>query len=198
MEQENIIEIAKKARAKGFENARARDVMFVANKLIFDYESVFLYKSIINSSATEDEVCKYESSDLIRFIEREVASLKLKKYSSYNNSISFDENRQGLEEELNNLLEIRKKTSDGFDAPLDIKDQLALSKGIADIRVKLNDKFGSNEKEINRVVSVHTKNNFICPINNKECYIATKEDLINKYGLIDKKDLERKYTLIPK
>ena len=56
---------------------------------------------------------------------------------------------------------------------------------LTDISVKLNDKFSVNDTNNQRVVIVNKKFNAICDCG-REIYVPTKEDLMEKYNLIEK------------
>ena len=65
---------------------------------------------------------------------------------------------------------------------IDKKDGLKI---LTDISVKLNDKFSVNDTNNQRVVIVNKKFNAICDCG-REIYVPTKEDLMEKYNLIEK------------
>ena len=97
------------------------------------------------------------------------------------NKMSFDENRE-------EMVKLLKKTQDSMDEGLiEAKDALKI---MADIRVKLNDKFNVNDRSQESLVIVEPKFNFVCPHTKRECYIATKENLMKKYNLVEKIDNE--------
>lgn len=91
--------------------------------------------------------------------------------------ITFEENRKEMEALLN-------------------KTQIALEKGIiepkdafkimADIRVKLNDKFKVESKQQDRMIVVEKKFDFVCPHTRRECYQLDKEDAMKKWNLMEK------------
>lgn len=102
-----------------------------------------------------------------------VAKKKKKKVTS--EDISFEENKA----EILNLI---KATKQAFErGEIEAKDALKIE---ADLRVKLNDKFGANEQDQGQVVHVFTKYNAICSCG-REIYIPTKKDLMEKYGLVE-------------
>lgn len=102
---------------------------------------------------------------------------KKKKKVSSSEDISFEENKA----EILNLI---KATKQAFErGEIEAKDALKIE---ADLRVKLNDKFGANEQVQDQVVHVFTKYNSICSCG-REIYIPTKEDLMGKYGLVEEK-----------
>ena len=65
---------------------------------------------------------------------------------------------------------------------IDIKDGLKI---LADLSVKLNDKFNVTSEEKDQMIVVNKKYNSICQCG-RELYIPTKEDLMDKYNLVEK------------
>ena len=68
------------------------------------------------------------------------------------------------------------------DGLVDPKDGLKI---MADIRVKLNDKFKVESKQQDRMIVVERKFNFVCPATRKECYQLDKEYAMKKWNLIE-------------
>lgn len=104
-------------------------------------------------------------------------------------TITFEENREGLENqlvEIRALIEELKKDPNGYDP----KTMALLIKTEADIRVKLNDKFGAAEKSNEQYIIVQKKFDFICPHTRRECYQMTKDDAMKKWHLIEDSNWE--------
>ena len=92
-------------------------------------------------------------------------------------TITFEENRREMELLL-------KKTQQSMDDGLvDPKDGLKI---MADIRVKLNDKFKVESKQQDRMIVVERKFSGICKYCHHEIYVPSEEELMEKYGLIKK------------
>ena len=90
--------------------------------------------------------------------------------------ISFEENKEYM-------LKLKADTEKAMeDGEIDKKDGLKI---LTDISVKLNDKFSVNDTNNQRVVIVNKKFNAICDCG-REIYVPTKEDLMEKYNLIEK------------
>lgn len=96
------------------------------------------------------------------------------------NDISFEENKAGLIELLNKL----QQAIDNKE--ISTKDALKIE---ADVRTKLNDKFGASEKDNGNVVVVEPKFNYICPYTRRECYIHSKEECMKRYNLVEKEEI---------
>ena len=91
-------------------------------------------------------------------------------------TITFEENRREMELLL-------KKTQQAMDDGLvDPKDALKI---MADIRVKLNDKFKVESKQRERTIIVQRKFDYICPKNHVECYQLDKDFAMKKWNLIE-------------
>ena len=86
--------------------------------------------------------------------------------------------------EIRALIEELKTDPNGYDP----KTMALLIKTEADIRVKLNDKFGASEKTSEQYVVVQPKCNHICEITHRECWLQTKEYAKEHWHLIDDPD----------
>lgn len=91
--------------------------------------------------------------------------------------ITFEQNRR----EMEILLEKTQQAME--DGLVDPKDALKI---MADIRVKLNDKFKVESKQQDRMIVVERKFDYICPKNHVECYQLDKEFAMSKWNLIEK------------
>lgn len=102
---------------------------------------------------------------------------KKKKIVSEDEDISFEENKAYM---LKLKKDIEKAIEDG---EMEKKDGY---KALADISVKLNDKFQVQGEVKEQLIVVNTKFNAICGSCGREIYIPTKEDLMEKYNLVEK------------
>lgn len=104
---------------------------------------------------------------------------KKKKKVSSSEDISFEENKA----EILNLI---KATKQAFErGEIEAKDALKIE---ADLRVKLNDKFGANEQVQDQIVVVQQKYDSICSRCGTEIARRpiTKEEAMKMYDLIEK------------
>lgn len=104
---------------------------------------------------------------------------KKKKKISSSEDISFEENKA----EILNLI---KATKQAFEkGEIEAKDALKIE---ADLRVKLNDKFGANEQVQDQIVVVQQKYDSICSRCGTEIARRpiTKEEAMKMYDLIEK------------
>lgn len=196
---EKIIEEAKK---QSYE-VRVRDVGYavlvvglgdeaLAYKLIFSddgnettYKELPHIKFLINYLKAED--LKKNESKEAEDIARLIAQSKGKKASDKNDgSMTFEENREGIEQQLREIVELKKDAMNPIEGEgADLKTLALLQKTEADLRVKLNDKFGAAEKTAEQYIIVQKKFDFICPHTHRECYQMTKEDAMSKWNLIE-------------
>jgi hypothetical protein len=101
---------------------------------------------------------------------------KRKKSEDDDDDITFEENKAYM---LKLKKDIEKAIEDG---EMEKKDGY---KALADISVKLNDKFQVQGEDKEQIIIVNAKYNALCDCG-KEIYIPTKEDLMEKYNLVEK------------
>ena len=106
--------------------------------------------------------------------------------------MTFEENREGIETQLREIVELKKEAMNpmGDEQGADLKTLALLQKTEADLRVKLNDKFGAAEKTAEQYIIVQKKFDFICPHTRRECYQMTKDDAMKKWHLIEDSNWE--------
>lgn len=167
-----------------------RDISYVI--LFFEYSnSVVAYKSVFDKDADEQTINKYDASKKIDFLKMYINSNFRKEEKKTRRAkakvedtneeliqdITFEENKAKLIAMLQKVNELVEK------GEMSAKDGV---KAEIEIRSKLNDKFKVSEEGGQQYIIVEKKYNFICPHLHKECYIYTKEDLMEEYGLIEK------------
>lgn len=164
-----------------------RDISYVLLSKEYDSESI-AYKSIFGKDSDKDIIEGYAKSKKIVFLNNYVKANfkkekekdpKKKKSSADGNleDITFEENKSAI---IDLIQKIKQQAEIGAIEP---KDALKME---LDARTKLNDKFDVEKEQGQQYVIVEKKFNFICPHLHKECYVYTKEDLMEKYGLIEK------------
>ena len=94
--------------------------------------------------------------------------------------ITFEENKSALTKMIADI------EADMTKGVIEKKDGYAR---IVDIRTKLNDKFKVEAAEKDRMIVVEKKYNDVCVHCHHEIYVPTKEDLMEKYNLIERKDI---------
>lgn len=159
-----------------FPNLGVREVSFALLLDSFDdpqmaADAIFPNKGVSGrDSALRDDVARLRRALHSVMSERGDQSLE--------NTISKEENRA----ELIRMIEIIKRDMDSGE--IERKDGLKM---IADIRVKLNDKFEIEERSTQRrLIVVPQKRNMICAHTQRECtYWPTKEACMQHYKLFE-------------
>lgn len=162
----------------------------LAHKLIFGddgneatYRELPHIKYLVNYLKAED--LKKNESKEAEDIAKLITKSKGKKTDATNDgSMTFEENREGIETQLREIVELKKEAMDD-EKGADLKTLALLQKTEADLRVKLNDKFGAAEKTAEQYIIVQKKFDFVCPHTRRECYQMTKEDAMKKWNLIE-------------
>ena len=171
---QGIIKECKDSKA----NITTRDIAYVVlcNEL---EDKEVAYKCVFGAdkgfSMKNHNVYK-ESADIALL--KQFVDLAQKKHSSKANKddITFEENKAYM-------LKLKKDTEKAMNkGEIDKKDGLKI---LADLSVKLNDKFQVREERVEQVVHVFSKFNAICQCG-REIYIPTKEDMMKKYNLVEK------------
>lgn len=190
MDKKDIQKIIDKYQSKGTE-IKLRDIAFAILSNFIPEE--YSYAVTFSPVATTQEVAKYKDLDYIKNLRKDIStkinSAPKKKHDANFKGVTFEENREELINLLNELQDAKIK------GKIDAKDAIKIE---ADIRTKLNDKFGASEKVETNHVIVNTKFNHICDWTHKECFLQTKEYAMSQWNLVDYDDIKSKYDLIPK
>ena len=171
---EDLNKIVEKAQKDGY-FVKVRDISYVILRNSFDDYSV-AYMSLYGSMDRE-EVEKYENSKEIAYLKKVIGKYINKRKGAKEGDITFEENKAYM---LKLKADTEKAMADG---EIETKDGLKI---LADISVKLNDKFSVSDMAKEQLIFVNIKYNSICDKCGAELYIPTKEDLIKKYNLIEK------------
>lgn len=135
----------------------------------------------------QSEQLQAKEKDEAAEIAKLIANSKGRKTDNSDGSMTFEENREGIEQQLREIVELKKDAMNPTEGEgADLKTLALLQKTEADLRVKLNDKFGAAEKTAEQYIIVHPKFNKICPYTRHECYEMTKEWAMEHYNLIEK------------
>lgn len=154
-----VRDIAYTLLAKMFDAKTAFQCLFPGEENIFDVYAEDTLRDELEAYLTEQGYIKSVSTD------------------AYTGGITFNENKR----EMEMLLEKTQRALD--DGLIEPKDGLKI---LADIRVKLNDKFKVQEQTKDRLIVVNTKYNDVCQHCGHEIYIPTVEDLMEEYNLVEK------------
>lgn len=167
--------------AKAGHTVSVRDIMYAI--LCYHVEDPLVaYKSIFgnDSDYCQEYLDTYDNTAMMSFlktyVEMSLIDSKKKKNCKSGEDITFEENKAYM-------LNLKKQTEEAMaNGDIDKKDGLKI---LADISVKLNDRFKVASDEIEQRIIVQTKYNAICGKCGSELYIPTKEVLMEKYNLIE-------------
>lgn len=174
---ENIKEIIAEAYKKGY----------VVNDTDIKYAILLNY--IEDTNVIERKKKTYFNSNVMRWLTKYISDNYIAKQKKSedkpqpvkvvedDSAITFEDNRNAL---LALLDDLKRDLDAGLIEP---KDYYAR---VSDIRVKLNDKFKVQDDTKDKIVIVEKKYNHICRYG-YECYLPTKEDLMEMYDLVERK-----------
>ena len=157
------------------ETIRVRDIAYALLSRMFT-DSKTAYQCLFGGDGYEDYVADDMRGKVEEYLTQQ-GFIKSFSTDADTGGISFEENRKEMEMLL---AKTQKALDEGIIEP---KDALKI---MADIRVKLNDKFKVEAKQQERTIIVEKKYNHICEKYHCECYLPTKEDLIEMYNLVEK------------
>lgn len=156
---ENINEIIAAGEAEGYEIS----VEDISNAILARF---YEDRSNINGNAP-----LYFGQEGIKWLEKHLSEV------IFNDAeITFEDNRKAM---LGLIEQTKRKLAAG---EIEAKDALKIE---SDLRVKLNDKFKVQDDTKDKVVYVEKKYNTVCR-HGYECYVPTKEDLMEMYDLVER------------
>lgn len=156
------------------ETIRVRDIAYtLLSKMFADNKTA--YQCLFGSEGYDDYADDGMRGKLEQYMTDE-GYIKSMSTDADTGGITFEQNRR----EMEILLEKTQQAMD--DGLVDPKDGLKI---MADIRVKLNDKFKVESKQQARYIVVQKRYNNVCPHCNREIYIPSKQDLMEEYGLTE-------------
>lgn len=188
---EDIKKIIDDAGKKGFKIG-VRDIAFVILNDAFDNEDV-AYKCLFGSESgfMQEYAPIYARTGAVEYIKDYIDILSANNGSRSKkqdiDDITFDENKAYM-------IKLKKDTEEAMaNGEIEKKDALKI---LADISVKLNDKFNVRDaNEDRQVVIVQKKFNAICECG-REIYVPTKEELMEKYDLVENNNSNNKIDMI--
>ena len=178
---EDIKKIIEDASKKGFKIG-VRDIAFVVLLDAFENEDI-AYKCLFGSESgfMQEYASVYARTGAVEYIKDYIDILSTSNGSRSKkqdvDDITFDENKSYM-------IKLKKDTEEAMaNGEIEKKDALKI---LADISVKLNDKFNVKDaNEDRQVVIVQNKFNAICECG-REIYVPTKEEMMKKYNLVEK------------
>lgn len=199
MNKDRIKRITEDAKKRGYE-VRIRDISYALQKMVLQ-DKLIAYTVVFGTPQKEHDVDDYDSLDsvkyLVRWWEKELAPKKIEKErpedvikalkknnTSDEGSISFEDNREGVETQIKQTLELINQLYDDNGKCTDVKTMATLQTTLAKLRQMLNDKFGASEKSSEQYILVQPKFNTICEHTRRECWLQTKEFAMEHWHLI--------------
>ena len=169
-----IIEDAEKKGHK----LKVRDVAYAYLCTHFE-DSTIAYKVVYGEDVLD--TAAFDAKPHIAYIKDQIKYSVITDASESADKMSFDENKK-------EMIKLIKKTQDAMDDGLmEAKDGLKI---IADIRVKLNDKFKVEKQQKERQIIVEKRFDFVCPHTRRECYQLDKEEAMKRWNLTENKQNE--------
>lgn len=174
MDNEQIKKTIEHFKESG-ETIRVRDIAYTLLSKMFA-DSKTAYQCLFGTEGYDDYADDEMRVKLEQYLS-EAGYIRSVSTDDDSGEITFEENKKEMERLL-------AKTQQAMDDGLvDPKDALKI---MADIRVKLNDKFKVESKKQDRMIVVEKKFSGICEYCHHEIYVPSEEELMEKYGLIKK------------
>lgn len=201
--ENKIQKITEDAQKRGHD-VRIRDISYALLKKVLG-DSQIAYTVVFGVPNTDNDVEAYDSLEsvkyLVRWFEKDLSSKDEKKNDSEeliktikkqkksesidDESMSFEDNRAGIEKQIDEILELKRQLIDENGKCIDVKTMATLQKTEADLRAKLNDKFGASEKSNEQYIVVQPKFSHICEWTRRECWLQTKQYAMEHWHLIE-------------
>ena len=175
MDNEQIRKVVEHFKDEG--GIRVRDIAFILLSHMFT-DSKIAYQCLFDEKgAGFDEYSTDEMREKLENYMTEQGYIRSVSTDSDTGGLTFEENRKAMEQML---VSIQRDMQNGIIEPKDAYARMT------DIRTKLNDKFKVEAQKQDRMIIVEKKYNHICERYHCECYLPTKEDLMEMYNLTEK------------
>lgn len=177
--KEKVGEILTKASEEGL-SLKVRDISYVLLTRYFADKS-YAYRVCFGADAdySDEAINAYEEGDGYAFLREELATVRDMGNVTYDEDITFEENKAYM-------LKLKKDTEDAIaKGEVDKKDGLKI---LADLSVKLNDRFSVQAEVKDQIVIVEQKYNDVCEYCQHEVArrTMTKEEAMKEYNLVEK------------
>lgn len=160
---------------EGGKTIRVRDIAYtLLSKMFVDGKTA--YQCLFGSAEGYDDYTDDEMRGKLEQYMSDAGYIRSISTDDDTGEITFEENKKEMERLLTKT---QKAMEDGV---VDPKDALKI---MADIRVKLNDKFKVESKNQYRQIIVEKKFDFVCPHTRHECYQLDKDFAMKKWNLIE-------------
>lgn len=175
VDNEQIKDIIKHFENEDGANVRVRDIAFtLLSKMFADGKTA--YQCLFGADGYDEYMADGMRDKLAQYM-TDAGYIRGFSTDDGTGGISFEENRREMERLL-------AQTQQALDNGLiEAKDGLRI---MADIRVKLTDKFKVESQKRDRMIIVEKKFSGICEYCHHEIYVPSEEELMEKYGLIKK------------
>lgn len=175
VDNEQIKDIIKHFENEDGANVRVRDIAFtLLSKMFADGKTA--YQCLFGADGYDEYMADGMRDKLAQYM-TDAGYIRCLSTDDGTGGISFEENRREMERLL-------AQTQQALDNGLiEAKDGLKI---MADIRVKLTDKFKVESQKRDRMIIVEKKFSGICEYCHHEIYVPTIEELKEKYNLIEK------------
>jgi hypothetical protein len=174
MDNEQIKKTIEHFKESG-ETIRVRDIAYTLLSKMFA-DSKTAYQCLFSGADGYDEYAEDEMRSKLEQYLSDAGYIRSVSTDDDSGEITFEENKK----EMERLLAKTQQVMD--DGLVDPKDALKI---MADIRVKLNDKFKVESKKQDRMIVVERKFSFVCPHTRRECYQLDKDFAMKKWNLIE-------------
>ena len=177
---EKVGEILTRANSNGL-NLKVRDISYVLLTRYFEDKS-YAYRVCFGADAnySDKAIKEHEDSEGYKFLKAILNDVReVETAPRYAEDITFEENKAYM-------LKLKKDTEEAMDrGELEAKDGLKI---LADLSVKLNDKFSVQAEVKDQMVFVNAKYNDVCEYCQHEVSrrTMTKEEAMKEYNLIEK------------
>lgn len=178
---EKVGEILTRASENGL-NLKVRDISYILLTRYFEDKS-YAYRVCFGADVdySGDAIQEYESGEGYKFLKAILNEVREGGFASrYAEDITFEENKAYM-------LKLKKDTEEAMDrGELEAKDGLKI---LADLSVKLNDKFQVNSEVKDQIVQVYAKYDDVCSYCQHEVARRpmTKEEAMKEFDLIERK-----------
>lgn len=174
---EKVGEILTNASSQGA-NLKVRDIAYVLLRRYFDDRSYAWRVCFTDADYDEKTIDAYEEGTGYQYLKEVLMEVRDRGGLLYDEDITFEENKAYM-------LKLKRDTEIAMESgELEKKDGLKI---LSDLSVKLNDKFSVQNEVKDQQIFVSCKYNSICESCGRELYIPTKEQLMEEYGLVEKK-----------
>lgn len=174
MDNEQIKETIEHFKEKG-ETIRVRDIAYTLLSKMFA-DSKTAYQCLFGGADGYEDYADDEMRSKLELYLSDAGYIRSISTDDDTGEITFEVNKKEMERLL---VKTQQAMDDGL---VDPKDGLKI---MADIRVKLNDKFKVESKNQYRQIIVEKKFDFVCPHTRHECYQLDKDFAMKKWNLIE-------------